>query len=298
MGPKQAVWVNRNGVEQPLPAPSRSYVMPRLSPDGRGLAVTIADQETQTWLYDFSRETWTRLTFEGSENGGALWSPDGKRIAFVSTKEGSLNTFWQLADGSGGLERLTTGAYGQAPMSFSPDGQLLAFIEINPATGYDIWVLRLSDRKAQPFLRTPFNESVPRFSPDGRWLAYISDESGRLEVYVQPYPGPGGKWQISTEGGTEPVWNPNGRELFYRSGDKMMAVDIATQPSFTAGKPRMLFEGPYEPTWATNPNYDVSADGQRFLMVKASEQEQASTQINVVQNWFEELKRRVPTGNK
>ena len=183
-------------------------------------------------------------------------------------------------------------------MSFSPNGQLLAFIEVNPTTGYDIWVLRLSDRKAQPFLQTPFNESVPRFSPDGHWLAYISDESGRYEVYVQPYPGPGGKWPISTEGGTEPVWNPNGRELFYRSGDKMMAVDIATQPSFTAGKPRLLFEGTYEPTWATNPNYDVSADGQRFLMVKASEQEQSNTQINVVQNWFEELKRRVPTGNK
>jgi Tol biopolymer transport system component len=209
-----------------------------------------------------------------------------------------ISAFWQLADGSGGLERLTSGAYIRSPMSFSPDGQLLAFIEIDPTTGYDIWVLRLSDRKAQPFLRTQFNEGVPRFSPDGRWLAYISDESGRYEVYVQPYPGPGGKWPISTEGGTEPVWNPNGRELFYRSGDKMMAVDIATQPSFTAGKPRMLFEGTYEPTWATNPNYDVSADGQRFLMVKASEQEQASTQINVVQNWFEELKRQVPPGNK
>ena len=107
-------------------------------------------------------------------------------------------------------------------------------------------MLRMSDRKAQPFLRTPFNEAAPRFSPDGRWLAYISDESGRYEIYVQPYPGPGGKWQISTEGGTEPVWNPNGRELFYRNGDKMMAVDIATQPGFSAGKPRMLFEGQYE----------------------------------------------------
>jgi Tol biopolymer transport system component len=250
----------------------------------------------------------TPFTFEGGDNNSALrhesqacceiWTADAKRIAFASTTEGLFNAFWQLADGSAALERLTSGAYVHGPMSFSPDGQLLAFIEISPTTGYDIWVLRLSDRKAQPFLRTPFNESVPRFSPDGRWLAYISDESGRYEVYVQPYPGPGGKWPISTEGGTEPVWNPNGRELFYRSGDKMMAVDIATQPSFTAGKPRMLFEGQYEPTWATAPNYDVSADGQRFLMVKASEQEQSSTQISVVQNWFEELKRRVPSGKK
>jgi dipeptidyl aminopeptidase/acylaminoacyl peptidase len=156
----------------------------------------------------------------------------------------------------------------------------------------------MSDRKAQPFLRTQFDEAVPRFSPDGRWLAYISDESGRFEIYVQPYPGPGRKWQISTEGGTEPVWNPNGRELFYRSGDKMMAVDIATQPGFAAGTPRKLFEGRYElPPFPTT-NYDVSPDGQRFLLLKPIEQEAASTQINVVLNWFEELKRRVPPGTK
>jgi hypothetical protein len=160
-------------------------------------------------------------------------------------------------------------------------------------------VLRLRDRKAQPFLQTRFNEQSPQFSPDGRWLAYTSDESGRNEIYVQPYPGPGGKWQISTEGGTEPVWNRNGREFFYRSGDKMMAVDIATQPSFAAGKPRMLFEGKYTPTAATFPYYDVSPDGQRFLMLKPVEsQASAPTQMNVVLNWFEELKQKVPTGKK
>jgi eukaryotic-like serine/threonine-protein kinase len=239
----------------------------------------------------------TRLTFEGNENLNGVWTPDGKRIAFASTKEGPRNIYWQRADGSGGLEQLTTSENTQVPMSWSPDGQLLSFFEVNPTTGYDIWVLRLSDRKALPFLRTPFNESVPRFSPDGRWLAYISNESGRYEIYVQPYPGPGGKWQISTEGGTEPTWNPNGRELFYRSGDKMMAVEIATQPSFSASKPRVLFEGRYEPSPATSPNYSVSPDGQRFLMLKSAEQEAAApTQINVVLNWFEELKRRVPTG--
>jgi len=226
---------------------------------------------------------------------------------FNSNKEGPLNIFWQLADGSGGLERLTTNGYTQAPMSWSPDGQVLAFIEISPTTGRHIWTLRMGDpslgsgqvRKPQPFLQSPFTESAPRFSPNGRWLAYTSNESGRFEIYVQPYPGPGGKWQISTEGGTEPVWNPNGRELFYRIGGKMMAVDVTIQPSFSVGKPKMLFEGQFEPAPATFPNYDVSPDGQRFLMLKPTEQEQAApTQINVVLNWFEELKRRVPTGMK
>ena len=294
------VWVTRNGGEQPVTAPPHAYLYPRLSPDGRQVAVGITtEEESQTWLYDFSRETLTRLTFEGKYNLNPVWTPDGKRIAIQSNREGPLNLFWQRADGSGGVEHLITSEFNNFPASFSPDGQLLAFSEITPTTGYDIWVLRLSDRKAQPFLRTEFNEAVPRFSPDGRWLAYISDESGRWEIYVQPYPGPGGKWQISTEGGTEPVWNPNGRELFYRNGDKMMAVDIATQPSFSAGKPRVLFEGPYAVAPGAAPYYDVSPDGQRFLMLKPSESAQAApTQINVVLNWFEELKQKVPTGKK
>jgi len=292
---RKLVWVTRDGAEQPIAAPVRGYVSPRLSPDGRQVSVGVTEQETQVWLFDLSRETLTRFTFEGNQNLNGVWAPDGKRVAIQSNREGPLNIFWQQADGSGGLERLTASEFNDFPMSWSPDGQLLVFVEISPTTGYDIWVLRLSDHKAQPFLRTSFNESVPRFSPDGHWLAYISNETGRWEIYVQPYPGPGGKWQISTEGGTEPVWNPNGREVFYRSGDKMMAVDITTRPSFEAGKPRVLFEGSYEPPLGTTTNYDVSHDGQRFLMIRRVEQaEAAPTQINVVLNWFDELKRRVP----
>ena len=296
---RRLVWVDRKGVEQALPASAHAYRYARLSPDGRRVAIMIEESESQIWLFDLARETLTRLTFQGSINQLGAWMPDGKRIAFQSNKEGPANIFWQLADGSGGLERLTTGESIQTPNSSSPDGQLLAFIEVDPTTGFDILVLRMGDRKAQPFLRTQFNESAPRFSPDGRWLAYISDESGRSETYVQPYPGPGSKWQISTEGGTEPVWNPNGRELFYRSGDKMIAVEVTTQPGFSAGKPKVLFEGQYVPTPSSFPNYDVSPDGQRFLMLKPSEQAQAApTQINVVLNWFEELKQKVPTGKK
>jgi eukaryotic-like serine/threonine-protein kinase len=292
---RRLMWVNRDGTEQSLAAPARAYVSPRISPDGRKLAVEIDDQ---VWLYDLSLGTLTPLTFEGG-NGNPSWTPDGKRIAFQS---GQNILFWQLADGSGRREPLTNskvaqGADSWSPDSWSPDGQLLAFTQLSSTTGRDISVLRLSDRTPQPFLRTPSNESSPRFSPDGRWLVYVSDESGRYEVYAQPYPGPGGKRQISTEGGTEPLWNRNGQELFFRSGNKMMAVQITTEPNFAFGSPRMLFDtsqympptGPYSYPF---PNYDVSPDGQRFLMIT----KESRPQLNVVLNWSEELKRHVPSG--
>jgi serine/threonine-protein kinase len=294
---RKLLWVSRNGTEQVLGAPAQTYGYPRLSPDGHRVAL---ETEDQIWLYDLSRDTLTRFTFEGTNNQSPVWTPDGKRIAFYSNKGGPANIWWQLADGSGGLEQLTTTQYPQIPRSWSPDGKTLAFHENNPTTKKDIWVLRLSDRKSEPFLRTPFNEGGPVFSPDGHWIAYISDESGRPEIYVQPFPGPGGKWQISTEGGNEPAWNRNGRELFYRSGNKMMAVDVTTQPTFSAGKPKMLFEGQYVAVQPglTGTAYDVSPDGQRFLMVKETEASISATQINVVLNWFEELKRRAPVGTK
>jgi Tol biopolymer transport system component len=284
------VWVDRKGVEEPLAAPaSPAYGNLEISPDGRRVVV---GHQGQVWIYDLARGTLTRLTSEG-QNGNPGWTPDGKRVTFSSGTP--FNLFWQPADGSGKAERVATSEYRLAPSSWSADGQLLAFIETNPTTGQDIWVLRLSDRKAEPFLRTPSNEGGPVFSPDGHWLGYASDESGRWEIYVQPYPGPGGKSQISTDGGREPLWNRNGRELFYRNGNRMMAVDVTTQPTFSAGKPTTLFERQYRSTNASLPTYDVASDGQRFLMVKQGEQGTSATQINVVLNWFEELKRRVPT---
>ncbi len=289
---RRLVWVSRNGIEEAVAAPARAYYRgPRLSPDGRKVAVAIEGQETEVWLYDLSRGTLSRLTFQGSTNYDPLWTRDGKRVVFHSTA-GVHGLFWQSADGSGGLEQLNK--FGGLPYSWSPDGKLLAFN--NDAS---IWMLRLAERKAAPLHETTFKEGAAQFSPDGRWLAYVSNESGRFEVYVEPYPGPGGKWQISTEGGTEPLWNPNGRELFYRSGDKMMAVDIATRPRFSVGKPKVLFAGQFQPSpsQVQNANYDVSSDGQRFLMVKPG-QDHAPTQINVVLNWFEELKQKVPAGKK
>jgi serine/threonine protein kinase/Tol biopolymer transport system component len=286
------VWVDRAGKEQPPAAAPHGYTYPRLSPDGRHIAVAISETTTDVWLYDLARDALSRATFGGTNND-PVWSPDGKRLVFNSNRAGAVpNLFWQPADGSGTVERLTTSQFINAPQSWSPDGQTIAFSENTPETGIDIWTLALKDRKVRPFLKTPANESDPRFSPDGHWIAYVSDESGRMEVYVQPYPGPGGKWQISAEGGTEPVWNPTGRELFYRSGNRMMAEPVTLQPEFSAGKPVTMFEGPWLPSASNIPNYDVSRDGQRFLMLKAADEDQGARQIVVVQNWLEELKKR------
>jgi Tol biopolymer transport system component len=229
-------------------------------------------------------------------------------VAYRSQRAGGYNMFWKPADGSGAEEGLlTVGAPNQQPYSFSPDGRTLVYTQLDSKTGYDLWMLPLQgERKPQIFLQTPFNERSAQLSPDGRWLAYISDESGRYEVYVRPFPGPGGKWQISTEGASEITWSPKGNELFYRTGEqreKMTVVDIQTQPTFSAGKPRQLFEGPYVSNAAAGSwvaDYSIALDGQRFLMLKPKEQQQQTepTQINVVLNWFEELKHRVPTGAK
>jgi serine/threonine-protein kinase len=286
------VWVDRAGKEQPIAAPARVYNFPRLSQDGRRIAITVAGAETQVWLYDMACNALTRATFGGALNANPIWSPDGKRLAFYSDRAGPSNLFSQPSDGGGAAERLTTSSLVNVASSWSPDGQTIAYIEVSPDTGTDIWVIGLSDRKARPFLKTQYNETAPKFSPDGHWLAYASDESGRWEVYVRPYPGPGGKWQISTEGGTEPVWNPDGRELFYRMENRMMAVPVTLQPGFSADKPKVLFEGPWLPTPITQPNYDVSRDGQRFLMLKPADEDQGARQIVVVQNWLEELKKR------
>ena len=275
--PRTLVWVDRAGNEQPLAAPAQPYANPRISPDGRRLAIGIDGPEggnDHIWLCDLPTCTTLPQFTDRGANDIPVWTPDGSRIAFLSTMQGPQNVFWQMADGSGGLERLLPlSAFNQQPRSFSGNGQLLAVYVTTPATGADIWLLRMNDRKAFPLLATPALEGGPRWHPDGPWLAYISSESGRVEVYVQQLSGIRGKWQISTDGGTEPVWNPNGRELFYRNGNRMMAVEITTEPSFSAGQPRMLFEGEYRLTQLplTNQAYDVSPDGQRFLMVKPAQ---------------------------
>jgi eukaryotic-like serine/threonine-protein kinase len=292
---RRLVWVDRSGKVEALAAPLRPYYDPRISPDGRQVAVSSEEGTERVWTFDFARSTLTALTTADSSSQAPMWTPDGARIVYRGTRKGFRNLFWKAADGSGEEQSLTTSENMKTPVSISPDGKSLAFTEVDRATGNDIWLLSLDgDHEARAILKTGSSEGSPEFSRDGKWLAYNSNETGRPEIYVQPFPGPGGKSTISTDGGVEPVWSRDGRELFYRNGDKLMAVAISTTPVFSAGVPRLLFEGRYEPTGTGTGGYDVSVDGRRFLMIQPTEPEQPATQVSVVINWFEELRRLVP----
>jgi serine/threonine-protein kinase len=292
---KRLVWVDRKGAVAPLGAPPKPYDNPVISPDGQRLAIVIREENNDVWSYELARGTLTRLTSDPGEDETPIWMPDGTAVAFAGNRSGGGKLLSRLADGSGTDEVLlgTRGGHRHVD-SVSPDGQVLAFEDSGSATGSDIWVMPLhGERNPQPFVQTTFSEGGAKFSPDGRSIAYMSDESGRSEVYVAPYPGPGGRSQVSTDGGVEPVWARSGRELFFRTGDKMMVADVTIQPTFTASQPRVLFEGHFDfLPW--NANYDVAPDGQRFLMVQPAEATGRS-QINIVLNWFEELKRLVPS---
>jgi serine/threonine-protein kinase len=271
------VWVDRNRREEAIPAPPRAYFYPRIS-----------------------RRTLTRLTFDPGWDRYPVWTPDGRRIAFSSQRAGDQNLFWQAADGTGAAERLTESKNTQYATSISADGTTLVFEEQTARA--DIHVLPLGrDRGATPLIATMFAETNADLSRDGRWLAYRSNESGLNEVYVRPFPDvDGGRWQVSTGGGTQPLWAPNSRELFYVDPDgRVVAVPVQPGPGFTWGNPQVIVEGRFV-TFFPGVNgrmYDVSGDGQRFLMMKAVEDtEQAAPppQIIVVQDWFEELKRLAP----
>jgi len=283
-------WVDRKGTASPVARTGSLLYSPRVSPDGRLVAISSAEAgNIDVWIRELARDTHTRLTFDATSDAVPVWSPDGKRIVFRCAK----GLCSKPADGSGVQEQLTTSGQLQMPSSWSPDGKWLAYDEQHPSNATDIWVLAMEgERKPRPFLQTQFTEWGARFSPDGRWLAYSSNESGRFDVYVQPFPGPGGKRQVSTEGGVEPVWSRNGKELFYRNGDKLMVMEATPGgASFVAGKPRVLFDSPYF-IFSGYPNLDVSADGQRFLMIREGGTEDLTAQLNLVVNWFEELKGR------
>ena len=283
------VWVDRQGLLEPLIDTPRAFRTPSLSPDGRFLALWIDGANTGVWVYDIARDSLSRLTF-GFDNIAPSWTPDGSRITFTSTRDGPHDIFWQPADGSGPAESLATGPHDQDDSSWSPDGTTLLFVEASPETRDDLSLLRIEgERTPEIFLQTAANESDPAFSPDARWVAYESDESGQFEVYLTPFPDPSRKWQVSTGGGTQAVWSPNGRELFYRNGDAVMAVTVSANAELALGKPTRLFERRFLD------GFDVTPDGQRFVMVIPNESAPPPpTQLNLVLNWGDELNRLVP----
>jgi serine/threonine-protein kinase len=298
-------WLDGAGKTQPLLAKPGSYLRPSLSPDGQRVALDVTEASGKDiWAYDWQRDTMTRLTFAGKAENAA-WSPDGRYIVFRAIGEGMSVT---RADGSGKAQPLTQSKNIQWPWSFTPDGKRLAFIEVDPKTGYDMWTVPLEGEggelragKPEVLLQTAANERSPSLSPDGRWVAYFSDESGTTQVYVRAFPDKGGKWQISNSGGTYPMWSRNGHELLFETPDqKIMAAAYTVKgDSFVADKPRMWSDrqlgGPGQ-----NRNVDISPDGKRIAALmpaaESKESQEAQNHVVFIENFFDELRRKVPTG--
>ena len=300
------VWVDRQGREEPLNAPAAPYDSLRISPDGRYVAVGVQDLgllSGDVMVYDLRRNTRSRVTVDPSGDLWPIWSPDGQRILFTSTRTGTTHIFAKAADGTGQAERLTTSeTQVRWPESWSADGQTLVVMDFVANRGADLQVMSLgTENEPEGLIETEFNELHAEVSPDGRWIAYTSDESGQPEVYVRPFPNvEDGRWPLSRDGGHSPVWAPSGEELFFRQSTppSMMVVAVETDPTFNPGDPEVLFAAPYRASVFRSRPWDVSREGDRFLMVKEDAtlgETHAGPQMILVQNWFEELKRLVPS---
>jgi Tol biopolymer transport system component len=301
-------WMDREGKFTPLRETPGNYTNPMFSPDGKRLALEINDgKRTDIWVYEWERDALTRLTFAGEANASPVWTPDGQRIVYSSRETGgALNLWWIRADGAEAAQRLTESKNPQYARSWRPDGKFLAFHELNPSTNFDVMTLPIEGNEKsgwkpgepKPFVNSAFIEVEPAFSPDGRWIAYGSNESGSFEVYVRPFPGPGGKWQISTGGG--PKWSRNGRELFYRTVEnKIMVVTYtASGDSFRADKPQLWSPGQFTATAVANYNFDLHPDGKRFAVLKTPGTEHAAAvnKVSFIFNFFDELRSKFQPG--
>ncbi|HEV2200624.1 MAG TPA: protein kinase [Bryobacteraceae bacterium] len=298
-------WLDGAGKTQPLLAKPDSYLYPKLSPDGRRLAIFTAEGSNgNISVYEPQRDTMTRVTFEAGGVSWPLWTPDGQYIVF----SGTTGMYWTRADGAGKAQPLTkTKSTGQFSGSMTADGKRLAYEELGSGTLFDLWTVPLESdsaglRAGKPelFLQTPFDEQNPSFSPDGRWLAYDSDESGTLQTYVRAFPDKGGKWQVSSGGGTFPKWSRDERELFFRNLDDqiMVASYSVTGDSFVADKPRLWSEKRLA-NQGTSGTYDVAPDGKRIaalMPAEGQEGQKAQNHVIFLENFFDELRRKVPAG--
>jgi hypothetical protein len=296
---RSLVWVDRQGREQPVNAPPRAYAYPRMSPDGSRVALAITDQEQDIWVFDLPHLTLDRLTFGNSAETNPVWSADGRRVLFSSTRSGVPNVFVQAADHSGEAQQLTNSQTIIVPYTVTPDGKSAL---VSVAVGTDIGTIRTDGpSEPTPLIVGPGNQGNAEISPDGRWVAYQSNESGELQVYVRPFPDVNaGRWQVTTIPGGRPLWARNGRELFYLASSverasAMMSVPIETTPAFRYGNATKLFDFKYAMAFPLR-TFDVSNDGQRFLVIKEAESERTSSQpVNVIitLNWLDEIRERL-----
>jgi len=298
-------WMDRQGATRSMRAVPAFYNHPRFSPDGRRLAMEIREgRQVDVWVYEWERDKISRLTFESGDNKYPEWTPDGRRITFASTRgdKATRNLYWQRADGTGEAERLTQSRYAQESMSWHPTGRALAYSEQNPESRLDIMILPMEGDEASGwkpgtptvFVASPFDETGAAFSPDGRWLAYHSNESGRLEVYVRPFTGSGGKTQVSTGGGMYPTWSRNGKELFYQQAldwTLMVATCTTEGDSFRAEKPQLAGRIPRRGMGM--PGFDLHPDGQRFAVLQSAQGpiEVKQNQVVLIPHFFDELRR-------
>ena len=284
--------VDRGGNARPVIDVSHTYRYPRFSPDGRHVAVTFEEERADVYIVDVARGTLRSLAKTGS-NITPEWTPDGRNVAFASRRVGSqsYDIYSAPLDESAEPELLISRAGAQFPNGWAPRGGVVAFHELGNKTSRDIWTWSVGNKVATPFLTTPANERAATFSPDGRWLAYVSNELGQDNVYVQRYPGPGGREVVSMGGGAEPVWSPDGGELFYRKRNQLLSVKVTLEPKFATSVPTVLFDGPFVlgPTEAGLPNYDVAPDGRSFVMVRSVIN--SATHLHIVQHWFKEVTR-------
>jgi eukaryotic-like serine/threonine-protein kinase len=288
------LWVDRTGAARPVIDRPASYWWPRISPDGRRIAVVIDAAFSKVWVLDIERGTLTRVSQLAGDQDRATWMPDSVHVTFGAdtTGNGAVRMFSHRFDGAGDATMLFDSTESPSPLGWSPDGRKLLYRQISAATGQDVWIYSADERTSTPLLQGPANEWSAAFSPDGRWVAYVSDESGAAQVYVRGVRAPG-RSQVSIDGGTAPVWARDGRELFFAKGDTLFATPVTLGETFTSGAVRRLFSGPYSFDGLVAVNYDVAPDGQHFL-VPGNQLAAAPDRLELVLNWFEELKRLVP----